>query len=114
MKNLEESDFLKNEALKDYYSELTLIIRKYIDEKVYDHSLESTTEELIDRLSLLKEGSQIEINKETIKNIESILKRADLVKFAKATPQIALAEIDIKTVESEIDQIGRASCRERV
>ncbi len=59
LKKLEESDFLKNEALKDYYSELTLIIRKYLDEKVYDHSLESTTEELIDRLSLLKEGNQI-------------------------------------------------------
>lgn len=108
LKNLEESDFLKNEALKDYYSELTLIIRKYLDEKVYDHSLESTTEELIDRLSLLKEGNQIEINKETIKNIESILKRADLVKFAKASPQIALAEIDIKTVESEIDHVKEA------
>ncbi len=105
---LEESDFLKNEALKDYYSELTLIIRKYLDEKVYDHSLESTTEELIDRLSLLKEGNQIEINKETIKNIESILKRADLVKFAKATPQVALAELDIKTVESEIDHVKEA------
>ena len=108
LKNLEESDFLKNEALKDYYSELTLIIRKYLDEKVYDHSLESTTEELIDRLSLLKEGNQIEINKETIKNIESILKRADLVKFAKATPQVALAELDIKTVESEIDHVKEA------
>ena len=105
LKKLEESDFLKNEALKDYYSELTLIIRKYLDEKVYDHSLESTTEELIDRLSLLKEGNQIEINKETIKNIESILKRADLVKFAKATPHIALAEIDIRTIESEIDHV---------
>ncbi len=108
LKKLEESDFLKNEALKDYYSELTLIIRKYLDEKVYDHSLESTTEELIDRLSLLKEGNQIDINKETIKNIESILKRADLVKFAKATPQAALAELDIKTVESEIDHVKEA------
>lgn len=108
LKKLEESDYLKNEALKDYYSELTLIIRKYLDEKVYDHSLESTTDELIDRLVLLKEGNKIEINKETIKNIKSILKRADLVKFAKAAPDIALAELDTKTIESEIDHVKEA------
>ena len=108
LKRLEESDYLKNEALKDYYSELTLIIRKYLDEKVYDHSLESTTDELIDRLILLKEGNKIDINKETIQNIESILKRADLVKFAKAAPDIALAELDKQTIESEIDHVKEA------
>ncbi len=108
LKKLEESDYLKNEALKDYYSELTLIIRKYLDEKVYDHSLESTTDELIDRLVLLKEGNKIDINKGTIQNIKSILKRADLVKFAKATPDKALAKLDTQTIESEIDHVKEA------
>ena len=108
LKRLEESDYLKNKALKDYYSELTLIIRKYLDEKVYDHSLESTTDELIDRLILLKEGNKIDINKETIQNIKSILKRADLVKFAKATPDVALAELDTQTIGSEIDHVKEA------
>lgn len=108
LKNLEESDYLKQEALKDYYSELTLIIRKYLDEKVYDHSLESTTDELIDRLNLLKEGNQIDLSKETIKNIEGILKRADLVKFAKSNPDIALAELDRTTIDSEIDHVKEA------
>ena len=108
LKKLEESDYLKQEALKDYYSELTLIIRKYLDEKVYDHSLESTTDELIDRLNLLKEGNQIDLSKESIKNIESILKRADLVKFAKSSPDVALAELDRTTIDSEIDQVKEA------
>ena len=76
------------ENLKDYYSELTFIIRKYLDEKVYDRALESTTDELISRLSLLKEANQVDISKEDIKNLESILKRADLVKFAKSAPDI--------------------------
>ncbi len=74
LKKLEDSDYLKQEELKDYYSELTLIIRKYLDEKVYDHSLESTTDELINRLNLLKEGNQIDLSKDSIKNLESILK----------------------------------------
>nr|WP_241664819.1 BatD family protein [Seonamhaeicola maritimus] len=105
LKNLDESHYLEHEELKSYYSELTLIIRKYLDEKVYDHSLESTTDELISRLRLLKEGNQIDLSKETIKNIESILKRADLVKFAKSAPDIALAELDRNTVDAEIDHV---------
>ncbi len=108
LKKLEESDYLENQALKDYYSELTLIIRKYLDEKVYDHSLESTTDELINRLLLLKEANKIDLSKETIKNIESILKRADLVKFAKGAPEIALAQIDKQTIEAEIDHVKEA------
>lgn len=108
LKKLEESDYLENQALKDYYSELTLIIRKYLDEKVYDHSLESTTDELINRLLLLKEANKIDLSIETIRNIESILKRADLVKFAKGAPEIALAQIDKQTIEAEIDHVKEA------
>ncbi len=105
LKKLEESTYLKQDEFKEYYSELTLIIRKYLDEKVYDHSMESTTDELINRLRLLKEGNQIDLNQETIKNLESILKRADLVKFAKSKPDPALAELDRKTIDVEIDHV---------
>ena len=105
LKNLENSDYLEQSELKAYYSELTLIIRKYLDEKVYDHALESTTDELISRLNLLKEGNQLDISNETIKNIESIFKRADLVKFARSNPDIALAELDRNTIDNEIDHV---------
>lgn len=105
LQKLDKSEYLKNEELKEYYSELTGIIRQYLDEKVYDHSLESTTEELIGRLHLLKDGQQIDLSKEDIKTIENILKRADLVKFAKSKPDIALAELDRKTIGLEIDHV---------
>ncbi|MGB1210496.1 MAG: hypothetical protein ACPG41_03680 [Lacinutrix venerupis] len=108
LKQLDESNYLQNENLKGYYSDLTFIIRKYLDEKVYDRALESTTDELITRLNLLKEGNQIELSKDDINNIETILKRADLVKFAKGTPDIALAEIDRKTIDLEIDHVKEA------
>ena len=105
LKKLDESHYLEHEQLKDYYSELTLIIRKFLDEKVYDHSLESTTDELITKLRLLKDGNQISLSTETISNLESILRRADLVKFAKSAPDIALAELDRKTIDEEIDHV---------
>lgn len=108
LKKLDEADYLQHSELKEYYSELTFIIRKYLDEKVYSHALESTTDELIDRLNLLKDGNQIDLSKEDIKNIENILKRADLVKFAKSEPDVVLAEIDRNTIDLEIDHVKEA------
>jgi hypothetical protein len=105
LQELDEKAYLVNSELKDYYSDLTLIIRKYLDEKVYDHSLESTTDELVTRLNILKEGNQIDLNNDTIKNIESILKRADLVKFAKSKPDVELAKLDRNTIALEIDHV---------
>jgi hypothetical protein len=105
LQELDNSTFLVNDEIKSYYSELTLIIRKYLDEKVYDHSLESTTEELINRLQVLKDGNRIDLDRETIVNIETILKRADLVKFAKAKPDKELAKIDRNTIDLEIDHV---------
>ncbi len=105
LQKLDESHYLEHQEIKEYYSELTLIIRKYLDEKVYDHALESTTDELIYRLRLLKDGNQIDLSPETIKNLESILRRADLVKFAKSAPDVALAELDRNTIDAEIDHV---------
>jgi len=108
LKKLDESSYLENENLKDYYSDLTFIIRKYLDEKVYDRALESTTDELISRLNLLKDGNQVDISKEDIKNLERILKRADLVKFAKSAPDVELAKFDRNTIDIEIDHVKEA------
>lgn len=108
LKKLDESHYLEHENLKDYYSDLTFIIRKYLDEKVYDRALESTTGELINRLNLLKEGNQVDLSKDDIKNLESILKRADLVKFAKSAPDIELAKLDRNTIDIEIDHVKEA------
>ena len=108
LKKLDQSTYLQNSEIKEYYSELTFIIRKYLDEKVYDRALESTTDELIQRLNLLKDGNQIDISKEDINNLEAILKRADLVKFAKSSPDIELAKLDRNTIDIEIDHVKEA------
>jgi len=108
LRKLDESHYLETESIKEYYSELTFILRKYLDEKVYNRALESTTDELISRLYLLKEGNQVDLNKDDIRNLESILKRADLVKFAKSAVDVELAKIDRKTIDIEIDNVKEA------
>lgn len=108
LRKLDESTYLENAELKDYYSELTFIIRKYLDEKVYDRALESTTDELISRLHLLNDANQIDLSKQDILNLETILKRADLVKFAKSAPDVELAKLDRNTIDAEIDHVKEA------
>ena len=94
--------------MKEFYSELTFILRKYLNEKVYDQALESTTEELIVSLNILKDAKEILINKETIENIQGTLQRADLVKFAKSKPDFEIARMDKHVIDKEIDHVKAA------
>ena len=105
LEKLDEERYFENEEIKTYYSDLTLILRQYLDEKVYEQSLESTTDELIFRLKTLEAENQIKLSKETIQNIETIFKRADLVKFAKSKPDYQLAKLDKNTIDLEIDHV---------
>jgi hypothetical protein len=105
LSKLDEQVYFENKKIKEYYSDLTFILRKYLNEKVYDQSLESTTEELVTRLNLLKDSKDVLINKITIENIQEILKRADLVKFAKSKPDFEIARMDKQIIDKEIDHV---------
>ena len=39
LEKLDEEQYFENEEVKTYYSDLTLILRQYLDEKVYEQSL---------------------------------------------------------------------------
>jgi len=105
LEKLNEDHYFQNENIKLFYSNLTLILRQYLDEKVYDQSLESTTDELVFRLKTLQAANQINLSENTLRNIETILKRADLVKFAKSKPDFELAKLDKNTIGLEIKQV---------
>ncbi len=82
------------EVSKAYYSKLTDIVRHYLDEEVYDRSMESTSGELIERLIEEKQKGRIDLSKETILKLDQILKRADLTKFARIAPGEGQAQAD--------------------
>lgn len=89
------------EVSKAYYSKLTDIVRHYLDEEVYDRSMESTSGELIERLLEEKQKGKIDLSKETILKLDQILKRADLTKFARTAPGEGQAQAD-RIVAEEI------------
>ncbi len=98
----------ERDATKAYYSKLTDIVRRYLDEEVYDRSMESTSSELIERLMLEKEEGKIDLSKETILKLDQILKRADLTKFARTSPGAGHAEADRIVAEEIVKETKEA------
>lgn len=105
LSKLNEEKAFENDEVKEFYSDLTLILRKYLNDKVYNHSLESTTDELLLKLNDLIKSNQISLDEKSIKNIEATLKRADLVKFAKSKPSIEMIRMDKKAILNEIESV---------
>ncbi len=99
LKKLENSKYLIQDEYKQYYSELTDIVRSYLEEDVKVSALESTTDQLIDKLELLKDSGELELDSETIAQFKRILQTADLVKFAKSKPDTSIALQDRSTIE---------------
>jgi len=102
LKQLDESQQLESGQIKAYYSSLTEAIRRYIDEKIDDRALESTTAELVTRLNALTQENKLRLSKEEITKLEEVLKRADLIKFAGFSMDKITAKSDRQTVEHNI------------
>lgn len=104
LKALDSSDLLKQDKSKEYYSQLTEIVKRYLDREVDEAALESTSDELIARLQLHKDAGHFDFDAETIKHLDQILQRADLVKFAKMRQESGQAAADRNTIEEIINE----------
>ena len=105
LEKLDEKHYFENNKIKSFYSELTFVLRQYLNEKVYNQSLESTTDELLEALRTLSNSKKIDLKNDTLKKIESTLKRADLVKFAKSQPDFEIIRSDKNIINQEIDAV---------
>jgi hypothetical protein len=102
---LDEKLLWQNNQIKEYYSELTEIIRAYIERELKVPALESTTDELIETLTDFKDSKSIVTTKETIKKLRDLLREADLVKFAKSKPMSEQIEINRKEAEEVVTEL---------
>jgi len=93
---IEEEQLWKHEKEKVYQSDLTYMIREYLENRYDINALESTTEEIKKSLkgevSLTQEAELIEI-----------LQIADLVKFAKAQPSEDINESFLRRAKSFVE-----------
>ena len=98
----------QQEEYKLYYSRLTDVVRRYLEEEAKITALESTTDELLSKLGALKQSGQLELERGTIKNLKSVLQTADLVKFARSTPELGTISNDRILVEGVVIETKEA------
>ncbi len=111
LQKLDNANYLEKREIKEYYSQLSFAVRKYLDRKIYDHGLERTTGELIMYLEEQRNLGKLNLSEATIRDFEKILRRADLAKFARSRPDIITAKEDRSKTQHVIDDL-RASVPE--
>ncbi len=80
LENLRLAKLWQNGKIKEYYSQMTDIMRRYLERRFGFDAPEMTSDEIIDELKNLK------VNSEALEKLKGAFSLADLVKFAKAQP----------------------------
>jgi len=80
----------------ELFDEVSLAVREYLGRRFGFDGLECTTRELLEQLARLGSNAP---SRELVENIEALLRRADLVKFAGLTPEAAECELALERGE---------------
>lgn len=99
LNELDEKLLWQNNKVKQFYSELTEIIRNYIERELKVPALEKTSDEIIEVLNDFNDADTINTTKENIQKLKELFREADLVKFAKSKPLAPEIEEDRKDAE---------------
>ena len=81
LKKLENKKLIDKKDIKEYYSSISEIIRRYIENRFNFPALELTTYEILNIITAI-------IKKEESISLKNILEISDLVKFAKKIPDL--------------------------
>ncbi|MEW5993996.1 MAG: hypothetical protein AB1744_06330 [Candidatus Zixiibacteriota bacterium] len=96
---LKQQPLLSKGRFKEYYIELTEIVREYLG-RMYDlNVLDMTTEEFLERFL------EFELPQGLHDNVGRFLRHADLVKFARFVPESERAEADFTFVHAMVEQV---------
>ena len=105
LEKLSAHESLEQIGFKGLYTELTDVLKTYIHREIDSRALESTTDELLDRLELHRLGDHFDIKIETINALGQILRRADLIKFAKANATKAQWQEDFSQARTIVEAL---------
>jgi hypothetical protein len=95
---LKEKKLWQQGLVKPYYSEVTEILRRYIENRFRQPALEETTDEILAGLR------KNDFPEELVGTVDTVLRRADLVKFAKHQPGIPEHEEVMTAVHTVVDR----------
>ena len=92
---------------KEYYTILIDIFREYLESQVNIPAMESTSQELILRINMLKDSGNYNFEKKEISKLENLFTKSDLIKFAKSLPTKNDVNNDLSTIKNFIDATER-------
>ena len=95
---LEQSDLLDKGEVNAFQTQLTYILREYLEGRYGIHALESTTDDILASLR------NIGVPDEWRVQLRKMLQTADLVKFAKAQPPLSFHVEALYSVKTFVEQ----------
>lgn len=95
---LEQSGLLKKNEVNEFQTQLTYILREYLEGQYGINALESTTDDILESLR------NIPIPEEWRMPLRQMLQTADLVKFAKAQPPLSFHLEALSSVKTFVEQ----------
>jgi len=99
LNGLKNKNFLKRGMIKEYYAEISAIIRHYLENRFNLKAPEMTTEEF---LAHVRDYSQLAADHKAL--LKEFLSNCDLVKFAKYIPPEQEFELVFDSAKNFIDQ----------
>jgi hypothetical protein len=87
LSELREKQLWKKGQLKEHYAELSLILRTFLESRYGIAALESTTSEIRKLLASTDFSARSQMD------MEALLQKADLVKYAQSVPEEAVHEV---------------------
>ena len=91
---IDPSDYFEKRKIKEFYFEITDIVRQFLGSNYHIDTLDKTS------LEITEELERVERDFNKVKNLDRYFSDCDLVKFAKLRP--GLAEMKQKKADSEI------------
>ena len=88
---------------KEYYTILIDIFREYLESQIKIPAMESTSNELILRINLLRDSGKYDFEKSNISKLEGLFTKSDLIKFAKSLPDKSDIKNDFDIISDFID-----------
>ena len=98
LSQLKNANLWQSGKSKEYYTDLTDIVREYLEGQFNIDAIEMTSDEI------LQEVKKLQIDKSILNKLEDTLTTADLVKFAKATPSTTDNQTAFNDINSFVEE----------
>ena len=108
LKKLEELKNWTRGDAKPYYSEMSDIVRSFLEDTFGISARELTTFEILTLLNATLKDKNVKLDREVIASFKRILQTSDLVKFAKSQPSEGEILADTIKIQKVVDDINIA------